>query len=99
MNELENINNYLKEKGFTINGDEYALESVTYNTININGRLYKQPQKNVINMTYIGDGSIWSDNNESESDEYNIYGFRIGNNDTWVSGVDDFKEFFNDFEL
>lgn len=77
MDTFETLKKEFTDNGFTIEDDMFTFERVSYNTMNINGRTFKQPQKSIFKMKYISEGSL-SDPDSSESSP--IYQFDVLNN-------------------
>lgn len=57
MEKLDEIREILEEYGFNETEENHFLyENVSYNTININGRVSKQEVKNTVELVYTGTG-------------------------------------------
>jgi len=93
---FEELKQEFIDNGFQVNGDSFLFEQVEYSTININGQIHKQPHKKVLEMTYIGEGSISDVGNSDDSDVEIIYQFDIlGENKEPVLTIciSDFEDF------
>lgn len=77
MDAFETLKEEFINNGFIIEDDMFIFEKVSYNTVSVNGRAYKQPQKSIFKMKYISEGSM-TDLDSSESSP--IYQFDVLNN-------------------
>lgn len=74
---FEELKEEFKNNGFQIDGDSFVFEKVEYNTINVNGQVYKQPHKTRFELKYICEGCIKDVTDESDCNETPIYEFDI----------------------
>lgn len=90
----QSIYNYLVSKGFTQHDDMFVLErNRVVQTMVINGQPQQHTQKEMLNLTCLGEGRI----SDVEEKEYktligwnvNINGFDSG--DFWVYDLEDFN--------
>lgn len=92
MDKLEEIKENLLKIGFKKDGENgFVYESVSYNTMNINGRVVKQEKKNVLKLEYTGVGGEMED---SDTCLDNVFYFDILQDGELAItvGVYDFKE-------
>lgn len=74
---FEELKQEFIDHNFQVNGDSFLFEQVEYSTININGQVHRQPHKKVLEMTYIGEGSICDSGDSDDSDMEILYQFDI----------------------
>ena len=92
MDKLDEIKENLLKMGFKKDGENgFVYESVSYNTMNINGRVVKQEKKNVLKLEYTCVGGNMEDSDVCLNDIYYFDIFQDGEQVITV-GVYDFKE-------
>lgn len=92
MDKLEEIKENLLKIGFKKDGENgFLYESVSYNTMNINGRVVKQENKRTLKLIHTGVGGEMED---SDTCLDNVFYFDILQDGELVItvGVYDFKE-------
>lgn len=100
MTQFEQLQKDFKEMGFEINDDEYTLDRVTYQTIQVNGRVFKQPEHHILKMIYIGNGCEVGDS-DSEIEDTEFYEFSFVDSEgnqgdvICIKNIEDFKFFVN----
>lgn len=75
MGTFETLKEEFIKRGFKVDGDTFIHETVTYNTMNINGRVIQQPQRNIFKLAYIGEGTIADA--ETHENSYPIWEFDV----------------------
>ena len=92
MDKLDEIKENLLKVGFKKDGENgFVYESVSYNTMNINGRVIKQENKRTLKLVYSGVGGEMEDSDVCLNDIYYFDIFQDGEQAITV-GVYDFDE-------
>ena len=52
MEAFEALKEEFKKNGFTIDGEMFVKEQISYSSMSINGRIFQQPRKNIFKITY-----------------------------------------------
>lgn len=66
MEAFEALKEEFKNNGFTIDGEMFVKEQISYSSMSINGRIFQQPRKNIFKMKYISDGTIADEDDSSD---------------------------------
>ena len=61
MEAFEALKEEFKKNGFTIDGEMFVKEQISYSSMSINGRIFQQPK-----MKYISDGTIADEDDSSD---------------------------------
>lgn len=98
MTKFEQLQKDLKEIGFEIDDNSYILDRVTYQTIQVNGQIYKQPEHHKLIMNYIGEGCE-VDDSDCDIEGTEFYEFEIGDDENstviCIENLEDLKSFIN----
>ncbi len=94
MEPVEEIQNYLIQKGFSHYEDVFEkVEEKIVGQMIVNGKQHYQTQQTSQKLKYLGNGWL-------ETEDHPIYGYRLVMNeeegdDYWVSNLSDFQYFFH----
>lgn len=99
MNKLEEIKENIQKVGFKKeDNNSFVFEKISYNTMNINGKVVKQQVKETLTVVYTGVGGEVDDDGNCSNDMYFFDIFHNGNQEISV-GVYDYKEFAEIFGI
>lgn len=98
MTKFETLQKDLKEIGFKIEDNLYILDKVTYQTMIVNGQMYKQPEHHKFVMEYIGEG-CQVDDSDCDIECTEFFEFSIGDEENstviCIENLEDLKSFIN----
>jgi len=99
MDKLEEIKENIQKVGFKKEDDNrFVFEKISYNTMNINGKVIKQEVKDTLTVVYTGVGGEVDDKGNCSNDMYFFDILHNGNQEISV-GVYDYKEFAEIFGI
>lgn len=99
MDKLEEIKENIQKVGFKKKDDNcFVFEKISYNTMNINGKVIKQEVKDTLTFVYTGVGGEVDDKGNCSNDMYFFDILHNGNQEISV-GVYDYKEFAEIFGI
>lgn len=99
MKNLDKIKDTLKEYGFDEKEENHFVhENVSYNTININGKVIKKEVKNSVELVYTGSGGV-VDDSDSCMDDMFFFDLLVNGEFQITIGAYTFKEIAETLEI